>query len=579
MATVDNYIDFRGLSFKYPDGTLAVRDINLTLSKGEYVVVMGPNGAGKTTLSLFLNGTIPTITGGTVEGQIRVAGLNPFDRPVYEMAQKVGIVLQDPEAQLITSDVRSEVAFATENLGLPREEIKKRLDWALGVVRLSGMEEKAPQQLSGGQKQRLAIAANLVMYPEILVLDEPTSQLDPIGTTEVFSVLRDLNETHGMTIVMTEHKSEAAAEFADRIVVLDQGKIVANGEPHDVFGQVDLLKQIFVKVPDVTMLSWKMRNHTSPAKFPVTVAEARPEIERLFREKRVRLRRTELTHEKASGGSSGENSIEVQNVSFTYPGLTPTLALNEVSVSIGKGDFVGLMGQNGSGKTTLVKCILGILKPSKGRILFEGQDTARMRVGDLSKRIGLVLQNPDTQLFKMSVEEEISFGLENIGVPPDEIPRRVSEAVTAAGLESYRKIYPFRLSFGDRRKVAVAAIIAMRPTVLVFDEPTTGQDYKGRYELTEIAKKLNEAGSTIIMITHDMDLIAKYTNRTIVMGQGRVLLEGTTREIFERTDILQQTFLKPPQITALSQELSSFGFPRNVLSVDQMYDLMEFEGS
>ena len=563
----EDYIKISNLSFTYPDGTLALKNINLAIKKGEYVVIMGQNGAGKTTLSLFLNGTIPNITGGTVEGTVTSAGLNPFERPVYEMAQKVGVVLQDPEAQLICSDVKAEVAFAAENLGLPREEIEKRIQWANKIVRLDGMEDRSPQQLSGGQKQRLAIAANLVMQPEIIVLDEPTSQLDPVGTTEVFGVLKDLNEKHNMTVVMTEHKSEAAAEFADRIVVLNNGEIVADGEPHEVFGNVDLLKKVYVKVPDVTNLAWKMEERMPTEKYPITIPEAHILIDAIAQ--KANVSRATSPVEIASRSSVAKPIVEVEDFHFSYP-QAATEALAGVYATIYDGEFVALIGQNGSGKTTLVKCLLGILWSKKGRIVVDGNDIKGARPGELAKKIGLVLQNPDTQLFQMSVKEEIEFGLRNIGVPESEIGPRIDEAIKATGLEAWRDIYPFRLSFGDRRKVAVAAIIAMKPRILIFDEPTTGQDFRGRYELAEIAKQLNESGSTVIMITHDMDLVARYAKRTIVMGLGKIIAEGPTREIFKQTKLLEQTFLRPPQITQLSNEI---GVPTmsGSLTVDELY--------
>lgn len=569
----DDYIKISNLSFTYPDGTLALKKINLQVAKGEYVVVMGQNGAGKTTLSLFLNGTIPNIMGGTVDGAVSVAGVNTFERPVYEMAQKVGIVLQDPEAQLICSDVRSEVAFAAENLGLPRDQIERRLAWAIKTVRLEGMEDRGPQQLSGGQKQRLAIAANLVMQPEILVLDEPTSQLDPVGTTEVFSVLKELNERHNMTVVMTEHKSEAAAEFGDRIVVLNNGEIVADGDPHDVFARVELLKEIFVKIPDVTMLAWKLKNRVPIEKYPITIPEAHLLVDKIAKAP-TGMKET-LVGEKQHEAAGRRQVIEVEDLWYSYPGSS-TDALAAVNAVIYDGEFLALIGQNGSGKTTLVKCLLGILRPKKGRILLEGGDTANMRAGELARRIGLVLQNPDTQLFQMSVEEEIAFGLHNIELQQNQIESRIEEALKATGMVTRRSFYPFRLSFGDRRKVAVAAIIAMKPQILIFDEPTTGQDFRGRYELAEIAKQLNENGSTVIMITHDMDLVARYAQRTIVMGMGRIIAEGPTREIFKQTKLLEQTFLRPPQITQLSNEMAVDALS-GALSVNEFYSSLTGE--
>ena len=252
-------ISVRNVTYTYPEQDApALRDVNLEVGRGEYLIVMGRNGAGKTTLCVLLNGVIPNVLGGKVRGRTEVMGLDTRRHHVYELAQYVGMVLQDPEAQLFTSNVRSEAAFAAENLGVPREEMIERIEWALEVVRLQEFVKRAPSHLSGGQKQRLAIAAGLVMRPSVLVLDEPTSQLDPIGAQEVFSVLRDLNQDLGMTIVLSTHKSEHAARYADRIVILDQGQIVAQGTPKEVFPQVELLDRIYVQVPAVTRVEWDL---------------------------------------------------------------------------------------------------------------------------------------------------------------------------------------------------------------------------------------------------------------------------------------------------------------------------------
>ncbi len=569
-------ISVKNVTYTYPEqDTPALKDVSLEVEKGEYLVVMGHNGAGKTTLCVLLNGVIPNVLGGKMRGRTEVMGLDTRRHHVYEMAQYIGIVLQDPEAQLFTSNVRSEAAFAAENLGVPREEMTERIEWALEVVRLQEFVKRAPSHLSGGQKQRLVIAAGLVMRPSVLVLDEPTSQLDPIGAQEVFSVLRDLNQDLGMTIVISTHKSEHAARYADRIVVLDQGQIVTQGTPTDVFSQVELLDRLYVQVPAVTRVEWELKETLRKDRFSVLLEDTRANLSKLLDERSV------VTQSIAASKPPpptppvlNEPHIVLKAISFQYPG-TDEKALDDVSISVGKGEFMGIVGQNGAGKTTLVKHIIGLLKPTAGQVIVGGRDIADEPVEDMARTVGLALQNPDAQLFAMSVAEEVAFGCTNLGLPQEEVIQRVDHALAATGLEEFREAYPFNLSFGDRRKLSVAAVVSMEPLVLIFDEPTTGQDYRGRRELADIAKRLNEMGRTVLMVTHDMDLIAEYTHRLIVMGDGKVLLDGPTAEVFQQVETLAETFITPPQVTRLAQALAEYGVPGNILVADELVQMLK----
>lgn len=573
QRVIETPISVKNVTYTYPEqDTPALKDVNLDVDQGEYVVVMGRNGAGKTTLCVLLNGVIPNVLGGKMRGRTEVMGLDTRRHHVYEMAQYVGMVLQDPEAQLFTSNVRSEAAFAAENLGVPREEMIERIEWALEVVRLQEFVKRAPSHLSGGQKQRLAIAAGLVMRPSVLVLDEPTSQLDPIGAQEVFAVLRDLNQDLGMTIVLSTHKSEHAARYADRIVVLDEGQIVVQGTPQEVFSQVELLDRIYVQVPAVTRVEWDLDKALGKdrAEKGVLLEDTQSSLSKLLDEHGIARQSTVVsTPPPPTPPVPEEPTITFKDVSFQYPG-TEQNALDGISISVGKGEFVGIVGQNGAGKTTLVKHIIGLLKPTSGQIIADGKDVAKESVEDMARTVGLVLQNPDAQLFAMSAAEEVAFGCTNLGLPPEEVAQRVDRALAATGLEEFREAYPFNLSFGDRRKLSVAAVVSMEPEVLIFDEPTTGQDFKGRRDLADIARRLNEMGRTVLMVTHDMDLIAEYTHRLIVMGNGGVLLDGPTAEVFQQVETLAETFITPPQVTQLAQALAGYGVSGNILVADEL---------
>jgi cobalt transport protein ATP-binding subunit len=578
QEVMETPISVKKVTYTYPEqDTPALKDVSLDVDKGEYLVVMGRNGAGKTTLCVLLNGVIPNVLGGKIRGRTEVMGLDTRRHHVYEMAQYVGMVLQDPEAQLFTSNVRSEAAFAAENLGVPREEMIERIEWALEVVRLQEFVKRAPSHLSGGQKQRLAIAAGLVMRPSVLVLDEPTSQLDPIGAQEVFSVLRDLNQDLGMTIVLSTHKSEHAARYADRIVVLEQGQIVVQGTPQDVFSQVELLDRIHVQVPAVTRVEWDLEKALGKdrAEKGVLLEDTQASLSELMDERGIARQSIVVSAPPPPTlPVSEEPTVVFKDVSFEYPG-TDQKALDGISISVGKGEFVGIVGQNGAGKTTLVKHIIGLLKPTSGQITVDGKDVTEKSVEDMARTVGLVLQNPDAQLFAMSAAEEVAFGCTNLGLPQEEVAQRVDRALVATGLEEFREAYPFNLSFGDRRKLSVAAVVSMEPEVLIFDEPTTGQDFKGRRDLADIARRLNEMGRTVLMVTHDMDLIAEYTRRLIVMGSGRVLLDGPTAEIFQQVETLAETFIAPPQVTQLAQALAEYGVSGNILVTDDLVQILK----
>ncbi|MBE3143337.1 MAG: ABC transporter ATP-binding protein, partial [Planctomycetes bacterium] len=272
--------------------------------------------------------------------------------------------------------------------------------------------------------------------------------------------------------------------------------------------------------------------------------------------------------------SKGDLAVEVKNLTYAYPG-TSAPAISNMDFSIPKGQFVGIIGQNGGGKTTIMKCLVGLLKPSQGEIYLENKPLTGQKVGDIATQIGLILQNPDTQLFCMSVEEEIRFGLENLKLEPEEIERRTEESLKITGLGNYRQLYPFKLSLGDRRKVAVASIVAMRPQVLIFDEPLTGQDYKGRYELVNLAAELHHTGHTVIMISHDMELVARYTERTLVVGKGQLLLDAPTRDVFDHVSLLRETYIEPPEIIRLAQELRICGLPSGLLSIDKVTESIQ----
>ncbi len=564
-------IELEEVTFTYPDGTVALKNLSFFLNKGEVAAVVGENGAGKTTLCYLLSGVIPHIYGGTIRGRVSVAGVQPKDLTMRELSKKVSIVLQDPDSQIFSPTVLMEVAFGPSNLGLSKEEIMNNVRWALEVTGLSGLEGRSPDELSGGQKQRLVLASVLAMRSEVLVLDEPTSQLDPVGVREVMGTLKEL-KGRGATMLITTHQTEEIAEIADKVIVLKEGRMLGMGSPEEVFSDVELMEYAGVKPPDVAILLHRLRRDKGIelGEIPINEFKAKESLSKLLSSGRIRVSGRVTLGSKREGRAL----IEVRDLHYEYPGGVK--ALNGVNLDVNEGDFLGIIGMNGSGKTTLVKTMIGLLRPQGGKVLFRGEDVSKFTVGELAKRIGLILQNPDYQLFTISALEEVVFGLRNIGVKGEEARRRALEILELVGLKEKADYFPFKLSFGERRLLAAAATLALDPEVVILDEPTTAQDYRGRYLLADLARELHARGKTIIMITHDMDLIARYANRVVVMTNGKIILDDDPHIVFNRVGELREAGVMPPQITRLAMSLSDV--PNEVIRVEEFLNLLEVVG-
>lgn len=567
-------IELEDVTFTYPDGTVALKNLSFSLDKGEVVAVVGENGAGKTTLCYLLSGVIPHIYGGTIRGRVSVAGVQPKDLPMRELSKKVSIVLQDPDSQIFSPTVFMEVAFGPSNLGLSKEEILESVKWALEVTGLSGLENRSPDELSGGQKQRLVLASVLAMRSEVLVLDEPTSQLDPVGVREVMGTLRELKE-RGATMVITTHQTEEIAEIADKVIVLKDGRMLAVGSPKEIFSNVELMEHAGVKAPDVAILMERLKRDKRlrlEGRIPINEFEAGEIFKKLISSGKLRMSGRIIPEPRGEGKAV----IEVRDLHYEYPGGVK--ALDGIDLDVNEGDFLGVIGMNGSGKSTLVKTMIGLLKPQRGSVLFRGENVSKFTVGELARRIGLILQNPDYQLFTISALEEVMFGLRNIGVKGEEARKRAIEILELVGLKEKADYFPFKLSFGERRLLAAAATLALDPEVVILDEPTTAQDYRGRYLLADLAREMHARGKTIIMITHDMDLIARYANRVIVMANGKIILDNDPHIVFNRVEELKEAGVMPPQITRLAISLREEGAPSEVIRVEEFLNSIEVIG-
>ena len=568
-------VEVRDLQYTYPNASApALRGLDLTVEEGEFILLTGPSGCGKTTFCRCLNGLIPHFYSGELRGEVVVVGLSTRDHPTTELARHVGLIFQNPDNQIFALTVEKDVAFGLENLGVEKARMRKAVDWALGVTGISDLRHRATHELSGGQKQRLAIASILAMRPRVIVLDEPTSFLDPVGAERIFEVLDSLNREYRMTIILIEHRMDLAVRHVDRAIVFTGGKIVADGPPYEVFASEDT-RLTGVGIPKIVELSKLLSRRGIVFKEnPLTADSFVENIE--TRISRIEAGRRERPVPADVGGlideQRGRPIIEVAGVSYTYP--SGVQALRDVSLTIHQGEFVAIMGENGAGKTTLVKHFNGLLKPQDGRVVVDGVDVSQVSVASLSRNVGLVFQNPDDQLFSENVEEEISFALRNFGFESEVIEKRVEWALNLLDLERYRKSSPFILSGGERKRTALASVLAWDPEVVVLDEPTIGQDYAQKERLRHFLMQLRTQGKTPIIVTHDVEFVAECRPRIILMADGRIISDGPTDRIMTDMDALKRASVSPPEVTKVFSKLSRYGFPPNVVEVEEAADML-----
>jgi energy-coupling factor transport system ATP-binding protein len=544
-------VHFDGVGFRYQGAEVQALDgVTLEIARGEFVGLIGPTGAGKSTLCQTLNGIVPQFHGGAWRGHGTVAGHDTVEVPTSIIARSVGMVLEDPETQITATTVESEVAFGLENQSMPPPEIRARVTEALALVGLAGMEAKHPANLSGGQKQRLAIASALALRPELVVLDEPTSQLDPQAARDVFAILRRINREHGMTVVVASHAAEELAAFATRIVMLSAGRVVADAPPAALLSRVGFLAEHAVRPPDVTQSIAALAGLMGDAAeaLPVTLEAGRAWAEG----RRAGLAALPPPPVLTSPAAPREGAaLSVEGLGHTYP--DGTVALRDVDLALAPGSFVGIVGPNGSGKSTLVKHFLKVLEPTAGVVRAEGRDIAELTVSGLARRIGYVAQNAHQQLFCGSVREEVGFALRFRETEDPEA--KINAALGVMELSDVAERHPVSLSRGDQLRTVIAAILALDPEILIFDEPTTGQDWQGAVAILEVLGALNRRGKTVVLITHHLYLLRGYVDRLVVMSGGRVAVDGRLRDVLYDEAAMDAAGLAPPQTVGLARGL------------------------
>ena len=575
VITVEN------LRYRYPHAKeLALDGLDFSVEKGEFIGIIGENGAGKSTLSQALMGLVPQFYKGAYGGTVMVDGIEAGRTPVAQLCGHVGLVFQNPFNQLsgAKDNVYEEVAFGMQNLGVPAEEMKNRVEEALKLLDIWQYRDRNPFDLSGGQMQRVAIASVLVMRPDVMILDEPTSQLDPEGSDEVFKAVETLTGS-GITILMIEQKIEKLAAYCDRILLLHKGKQIAFDTPQKVFSMPDL-NNYGIQAPAFTRICKAEGVTLADGTYPVTVEEAAG----VLREKRLGAPACADGGERAqkaagadvagtdsaqaggpaeSAGSSDEQFC-IEKLDFSY--LADVPVLKNLNMKLDKRP-TAIIGQNGAGKTTLVKLLKGLLKPVSGSIYFHGEDISGKTVAMLAGNVGYVFQNPDDQIFKYNVMDEILFGPLNIGMDAERAKKEAERALKLTGLTGKEKENPYDLELYERKMTAIASVLAMDTDVLILDEPTIAQDWKGRQIIGGIIRSLSERGKLVIAILHDMDFVAENFERVIIMAHGQVLADGTAKEVFAQEEALKKARLQKPYVMQLCEAL---GYEKSYLTVEEL---------
>jgi energy-coupling factor transporter ATP-binding protein EcfA2 len=553
LQPIDPIVKITDLSFRYKKASRPVfHGLSLAVRPGERVAVLGPSEAGKSTLALCLQGLIPRMIKGEFRGQVEVDGCRTTAYRPRQLAGRVGILLQDFEAQIVSTRVDQEVAFGPENLGLPREELRQRVTEGLDLMGLAGMEDRDPATLSGGQKQLLALAAVLALAPKVLVLDEPTTDLDPLRVEELLASLDRLSRARDLTLIFLGEDLRLA-RLCSRIVLLARSEILADGPPEVILREVEALRALGLKPPDLPALFHDL----GQTALPLTLEEAVDQARELGWDRPPREDNASppaLAGEAIGDGGggrpphgdmpSGSEILALRQVTFAYAGGPPVV--QDLSLGFRERELTAILGPNGSGKTTVLKLLRGLLTPQSGEVWQQPYEKIR---------VGYVFQNPDYQLFAEEVWEEVAFGVRLLGLSAPEVEQRVEAALSRVHLLDRARDDPFSLTKGQRQRLAVAGVLALAPRVIILDEPTTGLDHREQQDLLGLVRDLHAQGHTVIMVTHSLWAAATYARRLVVLLDGRVLLDGPTREVLAEDALLARARLAPPAVVQLSRAL------------------------
>ena len=589
---MDPIIRIDHVSFSYGEASArALDDVTLSVSPGDFLGIIGPSGAGKTTLASAMSGAIPHHYTGPLFGSVLVDGKDTCAVTLTDISQVVGSVLQDIDTQMVASVVEDEMLFGLENFGVPHSQIEERVIDALETVGIADLRERDIATLSGGQKQKVAIAAILALRPRVLVLDEPTAALDPASSRMVFETLRSINRELGVTVVIIEQKVALLSEYASRIAVMQGGRIALEGTPSEVFSHSAELRSIGVDSPRVTRISNSLaaRGLIEAGEPCLNVREASLLIQNLCKasspapraaatagaDRAIATAHATAGAARSTTASPGECGmaesprrpavkpgaspvVRLRDVTYTYPG--GGASVRHLNLEVYPGEFVGLVGQNGAGKTTATKLVNGLLKPSSGTVEVAGLDTRTARTSQIARHAATLFQNPDHQICRDTVLDEVAFGLELGGVDAETARERARAVAEDFGLPLGE--VPFSLSRGQRQMVALASVVVLEPELVILDEPTSGLDYRECMTVMETVRRMADRGSAVIMVCHDMEVVSDFAERLVVMADGEIAAAGPTHDLFADESLMKRANMRPPQVVELANELAHTVSPR-----------------
>lgn len=541
-------ISFKNFSFKYNnvvDKTL--KNIDLTINKGEKVLIVGPSGSGKSTLSHCINGLIPFSYNGEIEGELIIDNIKPYEESLSDVSKKVGTILQDQDSQFIGLSVGEDVAFNFENNAMPLKEMKVKVIDALELVNMVDFINHSPYELSGGQKQRVSLAGVLGSDAEVLLFDEPLANLDPASGKEIMQLINDIHEKTNKTIIIVEHRIEDVLEQPfDKVIVVNKGEVQGFGTPDEIL-KSDLLKNNGLREP-LYLEAMKL------AGCDISQSENLKDLNNID-EKNKEVLKNWFNNETSNKDSiiKEEKILEVKNLAFSHDGIKNTI--NDVSFHLNKGEILAVLGNNGAGKSTLCRLITGILKPQKGSIFLNNQCIDSWSIKQKGSSIGYVMQNPNQMISQHMIKDEIALGLKCRNYSKEEIDKKVEEVLKICGLYPYRNWPVSALSYGQKKRVTIASILAINPQVIILDEPTAGQDYKHYTEFMEFIKELSAQGISIILITHDMQLTLEYCHRAVVLSGGEKIADDKPSNILTDENIIKKANLKETSLSTLAKSI------------------------
>ena len=540
---MDKYISFNQFTFQYDaQAEATIKNISFDIAKGEKVLILGPSGSGKSTLAQCLNGIIPNINKGQAQGQVTIGGQDIFNQSIYDRSQLVSTVLQDPDGQFIGLTVAEDLAFSLENDCVNQGEMKDKVALWAERLNLSSLLGHRPQDLSGGQKQRVSLAGVLIDESPILLFDEPLANLDPKSGQETIALIDKIHKEVGATTIIIEHRLEDVLyRPVDRVLLVNDGKLLFNGSPDELLSTTLLLDNGIREPLYVTVLRQLGFNTKS--------AEQLSQLETLDLSGLSLPDRTR----KVPSESQTTPILEVGKLKVGYGDNLPII--ENMSFSLKKGERLAIVGKNGAGKSTLAKALCGFV-PSHGKLIYKGQDISQDSIAERSERIGFVLQNPNQMISQAMIFDEVALGLRLRGVDESEVEERVYEVLKTCGLYSFRKWPISALSFGQKKRVTIASILVLKPEIIILDEPTAGQDYQTYTDIMTFLDSLQQQGHTIVMITHDMQLMLEYSDRCLVVVDGTIIADDNPVAILNQHDLLEAANLKQTSLYTLGQKLS-----------------------